>query len=69
MSSKVKSVAVHLPLAALLILDGCACSLAAHYIRAGLAPSDGRTGFDRAAQAYNRSCHPLTSALLPPPNA
>jgi len=69
MSSKVKSLAVHLQLAARFILDGCACSLAAHYIREGLAPSDGRTGFDRAAQAYIRCFHPPTSALLPPPNA
>lgn len=51
MSSKVKPLTVHLPLRALLILAVCACGLAAHFIFEGLAPVDGQTGFDLAAQA------------------
>ncbi len=49
MSSKVKPLPVHLPLRALLIL--AVCGLSVYFIFEGLAPVDGQTGFDLAAQA------------------
>jgi hypothetical protein len=51
MSSKGKPLAVHLPSDVLLKVAVCACYLTPHLTFKGLAPVDGQTGFDLAAQA------------------